>query len=64
MRLPLHSPKKIGEEKVHHMIERLIYINDKFEYYEAMKKGGIELHTKDWNDFDALKYEMLSMLEE
>lgn len=56
--------EKIGEDKVYHMIERLIYINDKFEYYEAMKKGGIELHTKDWNDFDALKHEMLSMLEE
>jgi hypothetical protein len=56
--------EKIGGERVRNMIERLIYINDKFEYYEAMKKGGIELHTKDWNDFDTLKYEMLSMLEE
>jgi hypothetical protein len=56
--------EKIGGERVRNMIERLIYINDKFEYYEAMKKGGIELHTKDWNYFDTLKYEMLSMLEE
>ena len=55
---------KIGEEAVRQMIERLIYINDKFGYYEAMKKGGVELHTKDWSEFDALKFEMLSILEQ
>ena len=56
--------KKTGETAVCEMVERLVYINDKFEYYEAMKKGGIELHTKDWDDFDTLKCEMLSILEE
>ena len=41
----------------------LLYIQEPYAYYEAMKKGGIALHSKDWEAFNAIKASLLEELQ-
>ena len=56
--------EKRGNGAAKPLFERLLYVKEPFAYYEAMKAGGVELHTHDWEDFNAVKAEMLAMLDE
>ena len=44
------------------LFTRLLYIKEPYAFYEATKKGGIELHTHEWEEFNTLKEEMLNLL--
>ena len=44
------------------LFSRLLYIKEPYAFYEATKKGGIELHTHEWEEFNTIKEEMLSLL--
>lgn len=54
---------KKGDTGAGAYFERLLYVKEPYAYYEAIKKGGIELHTHDWEAFNALKAELLEALK-
>lgn len=56
--------KKCGKTSSESLFSRLLYIKEPVAFYEATKKGGIELHTHDWEQFNTLKAEMLALLAE
>jgi hypothetical protein len=52
-----------GDTGIAKYFERLLFVKEPYAYYEATKKGGIPLHTNDWEEFNAIKAELLEALQ-
>lgn len=53
---------KKGDELADSLLTKVFFAKDVTTYYEDMKAGK-KLFSTDWNDFNALKAEMLAILE-
>ena len=51
-----------GDNVADALISKVFYVNDMTTYYEDMKANKA-LFSNNWNDFNSLKAEMLSILE-
>ncbi len=61
----IHALRELGKgEAADAIIKRLQRIEKPYDYYLAMKKRDTVLHCNDWEEFNAVKAELLSLLAE